>query len=236
MGPISNVHMQDLSIIAGRALPNEVPPDEQPDLDNPDLEISATTFQDLGPEGQKAYTQMYKRAFDFPSLNDIFNKRTCSGLGQYDSGLMTSLGAHLVHEMIHWRLLVRDLNNKQKYDEIIPHTIYLPDPEDEEEDEEVVQDFIDDYNKNEYKDPDIDPSTGYGPANTHLLVINGGMASFRNADNYRWYAVSKYWSWRCTLAARGQKVVFGQQDNNQLGDDIIPLGCDGQIPCPDSNE
>lgn len=232
MEPISNVHMQDLTIIAGRATDDEVPPSEQPDLDNPDLEIAATTFQDLGPEENKAYTQLYKRAFDFPTLDDIFTKRTCDGLGPYDSGLMTSLGAHLLHEMIHWRLLVRASNNEQQFDAVITHDVWLPDPDDEDELEEEEHDYIDDYNKNEYEDSDADPATGYGPANAHQLVLNGNYRSFRNADNYRWYAVSKYWSWRCTQATGGHRVIFGGQTNNALGDDIVPRGADGQIPWP----
>lgn len=232
MGTVSNVHMQDLTIIAGFATPDEIPQSEQPDLENPDLDLFCTTFQDRGPEGNRAYTQVYRRAFDYPSLNDIFTKRTCAGLGRYDSGLMTSLGAHLLHEMVHWRLLVRASNNEEQFDEVIPHTVLVPDPNDEDELQEEDRDYIDDYDRNQYEDPDIDPRTGYGPTNAHELVINGDDACFRNADNYRWYAVSKYWSWKCTQVANGNKVVFDQQDNSDLGDAIIPPGCDAQIPCP----
>lgn len=231
MSPIINVHMQDLTIIAGVARSDEVPPSEQPNLINPDLDIFCTTFQDKGPNKDKAYTQFYKRAFDFPSINDIFTQRTCYGLGQYDSGLMTSLGAHLLHEMMHWRLLVRATNNEKTFDAVIPHTVLYPDPLSEDEYEEEEHDYIDDYDKDQYEDPDIDPTTGYGPTNAHELVINGEDASFRNADNYRWYAVSKYWSWRCTQAAKGQEVAFRQQVNNDLGDAQIPKDCNGQIPC-----
>lgn len=231
MNPITNVHMQDLTIVAGLATPNEIPSSEQPDLINPDLELFATTFQDRGPGDTKAFTQLYKRAFDYPSLKDILTKRTCDGLGPYDSGLMTSLGAHLLHEMVHWRLLVRDVNNEERFDAVITHTVLLPDPDDSDKLEEEERDYIDDYNKDEYEDPDIDPVTGYGPANAHELVINGNDVSFRNADNYRWYAVSKYWSWKCTQVANGQNIVFGQQNNNDFGDGIVPKDCDGQIPC-----
>lgn len=232
MNIIINVHMQDLTIIAGFAQPDEVHPSEQPDLDNSELDIFCTTFQDKGPREEKAYTQVYKRAFDFPSFDEIFTKRGCGGLGQYDSGLMTSLGAHLLHEMVHWRLLVRAENNRERFDAVIPHVVILPDPDDEDLEIEEEHDYIDDYDRDQQEDPEIDPLTGYGPKNAHDLVVNGGGASFRNADNYRWYAVSKYWSWRCTLAAMGRRVTFGQQDNNDLGDKQIPPGCNGEIPCP----
>lgn len=234
--PIANIHMQDLTIIAGMAQPDEVPPEEQPNLDDEDLEIFCTTFQEYGPGDDKTYTQMYKRSFDFPTLKDIFTKRTCSGLGQYDSGLMTSLGAHLLHEMIHWRQLIRAANNQERFDTVITHHVWIrePDPDDPDDYiyEEEEHDYIDDYSKSEYQNPPANPQTGYGPKNAHDLVLNGNQASFRNADNYRWYAVSRYWSWKCTDANDGRKVVFGPQTDGDFDDSMIPEDCDGQVPCP----
>lgn len=214
------------------AQPNEVPPEEQPDLKGGELELFCTTFQDYGENDDKAFTQFYKRGFDYPSLEEIFTLRTCQGLGPSDSGLMTTVGAHLLHEMVHWRKLVRTDNNKERWDAVVVHNQWIEDPDEEGKYEEEEIDIVTDYDKNNYKNPPAKPVTGYGPINAHQLALNGNRASFQNADNYRWYAVSKYWSWRCTWANGGKKVVFGQQNNEYFDDGIIPEGCNGRIPCP----
>lgn len=136
---------------------------------------------------------------------------------------MTSLGAHLLHEMLHWRYLVRDGRNQVPFDTVIKHTVYVKDEQGNQKEEE--RDYIDDYDRDVYEDKDIEPLDGYGPKNAASLVINNESDSFRNADNYRWYIVSKFW-----------QVGFGNQFDAQYdeskGDQMIPQGAKGQVPYP----
>lgn len=231
----TNPILKDLTIIAGKARPEEVPPEDQPDLEDgegDELDIFCTTFQNYGENDDKAFSEYFRLAFDFPSLDEIFTLRTCAGLGPTDSGLMTSLGAHMLHEMVHWRDLVRADNNKERFDAVVVHNIWAPNPDNEGQYEEEEMDIITDYSVKNYKNPPAKPTTGYGPVNTRQLVLNGNHASFQNADNYRWYGVVKYWSWRCTQANGGKKWEFKQQTNEYMDDSMIPKGCNGKIPCP----
>lgn len=131
---------------------------------------------------------------------------------------MTTLGAHLLHEMVHWRILCRASDNEQEWDQVIPHVL-------DGLDEPTTVDWIDDYLYDEYHDKNIDPSDGYGPIHAWDLVINDVGDSFPNADNYRWYAVSKYWMYRCNKH-------FGQQTDEEHEDRMVPAGANGQVPYP----
>jgi len=98
-------------------------PEEDPEGD---ITVAATTFQLDEVDGilddrNAAICRVSKRAFDYPTLKQIINDRTCEKLRPADSGLMTSLGAHLLHEMFHWRYLVRNQLNKINYDNFINH-------------------------------------------------------------------------------------------------------------------
>lgn len=104
---------------------------------------------------------------------------------------MTTFGAHILHEFVHWHHLTRTPENGQFYDQLITHDVYKPNENGEEVEE--THDYIDDYDRDEYDDKDLDPDDGYGPQHAHQLVVNNEQDSFRNADNYRWFAVSLYW-------------------------------------------
>ena len=135
---------------------------------------------------------------------------------------MTSFGALLLHEFVHWRLLTRFADTQDLgFDTLIRHTVTIDQDTDETED----RDWIDDYKGEEYPEKHLDPDDGYGPQHAHQLVVNEEGDSFRNADNYRWCAVDIFWTWFC-----GRE--FEQQDDNDMGDKIIPEGSNGQVPYP----
>lgn len=136
---------------------------------------------------------------------------------------MTSLGAHLLHEVLHWRYLVRDGWNQTPFDADIKHKVYVRDEHGNEREEE--RDYIDDYDRDQYEDKNTEPLDGYGPKNAASLVINQEKDSFRNADNYRWYIVSKFWQ-----GSFGYE--FDAQDDESKGDQMIPHGAKGQVPYP----
>lgn len=136
---------------------------------------------------------------------------------------MTSLGAHLLHEVMHWRYLVRNGINQHVFDDVIKHNANVEDKDGKKKVEE--RDYIDDYIRDDYDDKDLDPPDGYGPANAASLVINQAKDSYRNADNYRWYVVSKFW-----------QEIFGrefkEQHDDDKGDKMVPEGAKGQVPYP----
>ncbi|KAK5078570.1 hypothetical protein LTR64_003016 [Lithohypha guttulata] len=162
-----------------------------------DAVYAATLYQDIlteyniGNTDDAAIMEIHRRAFDFPNIEDIFENRGCQALGAADSGLMTTLGAHILHELVHWHHLTRTPENGHIYNQLITHDVYKPNENGEEVEE--THDYIDDYDRDEYDDKDLDPPDGYGPQHAHQLVVNDEQDSFRNADNYRWFAVSLYW-------------------------------------------
>lgn len=140
-----------------------------------------------------------------------------------DSGKMTSLGALLLHELCHWRLLTRTPKNANYFDALLTETINVKNSDGTETQETV--DWIRDYKPDEHDDPDIEPDDGYGPQHAIALEVNGKRESFRNADNYRWCAVS------CFFKSFMNYQFQGQDDNDQ-GDKMIPVGANGQVPYP----
>ena len=139
-------------------------------------------------------------AFRFPSLDNIKKDveatweegPRCKNMGSYDSGWMTSLGGLLLHEFTHYEYLLEDVPNYAK-------NVMKLSP----------RGFIDDYNYVQWsnKVPGTEwpnpPTSGYGPHNAMTLndniddVLHMAMI---NADNYRWYAQSKWWSFQCEKA------------------------------------
>lgn len=108
----------------------------------------------------------------------------CGGLSDHDSSLMLVLGAVFLHEMLHWPRLVRWVPD---YDKLIPLDQYG---------QSTIVDFV--------PSPGQYPPAGYGPL--YAKTINEGQplnpqtgksASIQNSDNYVWYALSKYWSFKC---------------------------------------
>ncbi|KAK5939388.1 hypothetical protein PMZ80_008692 [Knufia obscura] len=222
--PIINPKYAKLSIVAGYS--DLLPDDARGDTTG----ISATTFRQLssgydipGKDDNDAITEVYIRAFDYPSNDQIRDVRTCRGLGEFDSGLMTSLGASaILHEMFHWEYMVRIEKNQVIFDDLVEPTIEDPDNDDKLED----RDYIDDYDTAHYSGkPFNEPPDGYGPANAAQLRGNGFGDAWQNADNYRWYVVSRYWQFVCTK-------LFGRQTDRSKDDKMIPPGSKGQVPYP----
>lgn len=190
--------------------------------------ITATTYHDLSNLPDKgvedAITELYLRALDFPKLADIKDLRDLHGLGKKDSGLMTTLGAQLVHEAFRWRYICVNIKGgyAEDFNRIVYHRVKFDDGQVDE------RYYIDDYHRFEpewHDDPELDPDDGYGPIHAHYLVENEQGDSYRNADNYRWYIVSLYWEEVFT-------TLFEELDNADWTDKVVPKGANGQVPFP----
>ncbi|OAL37540.1 hypothetical protein AYO20_03047 [Fonsecaea nubica] len=148
---------------------------------------------ELGPPG---FMSVCDYAFSHPSLADIENPPAwardptgapepgygCDNLLDHDNDYMISLSGIMLHELFHWTYLFEDI---PQFD----HFIAL--------DEELIR-VIDDW-----KGPF--PPDGYGPF--HAMLVNTlpmqplvAFPSTNNADNYVYYALSKWWSFKCQRA------------------------------------
>jgi len=128
--------------------------------------------------------------------------------------------------MVHWRFLMRTAAIEELYDAVIPVAQLIWDSDDEDQGEEEKITHTIDYSSS--ASPLLksnNPPDGYGPANAAQLVINNQGDSVQNADNYRWYVVSKYWQWIC-------KRQFDKQDDPDKDDKMIPPESNGQVPYP----
>lgn len=159
-----------------------------------------------------------EEVFEFPSLPEIEDPPnqpwardawgkplpgfTCNGLGDTDSDWMASPGATLLHELMHWSYLLKDTPGFS--DLIDKDEAGLP----------QVRDF---------SQPQSHPPDGMGAFHARLLKDFGPYVAIQNADNYRWYALSKYWSWKCKrgfgparsdedVYKRGPRVVMGRPE------------------------
>jgi len=115
---------------------------------------------------------------------------------------------------------------EELYDAVIPVAQLIWDSDDEDQGEEEKITHTIDYSSS--ASPLLksnNPPDGYGPANAAQLVINNQGDSVQNADNYRWYVVSKYWQWIC-------KRQFDKQDDPDKDDKMIPPESNGQVPYP----
>ncbi|KIX97301.1 uncharacterized protein Z520_06753 [Fonsecaea multimorphosa CBS 102226] len=101
----------------------------------------------------------------------------CDGLGDRDTTYMKVLGSSILHELFHWPWMFLSIPG---YETNIPdhgHRIW------------------------DYDGPWV-PSA-YGPWNAmHINQLpadsrSGMSQSLQNADNYVWYALSRYWSYKC---------------------------------------
>ncbi|KAH0846183.1 hypothetical protein FOPE_12510 [Fonsecaea pedrosoi] len=131
---------------------------------------------------------MCDEAFEYPSPEEVANPPssvkapegnpepgyTCDGLGDDDSDWMTSPGGILLHELLHWTFLLDDITG---FSDII-----------DENDDEFPQ-IVDFWGP--------DPPDGYGPFHAMQLRSQGAYVAIQNADTYRCYAQSKYWTWKC---------------------------------------
>ncbi|KEF51903.1 uncharacterized protein A1O9_11892, partial [Exophiala aquamarina CBS 119918] len=112
---------------------------------------------------------------DPPPASTPFIGFTCDRLGDHDTDWMTSPGGVLLHELMHWAYLFRNVPN---------FDLWIPDG------------WIADYRGD-------NPKTGYGPFYAEQLLFfstKWNPAKFRqnevlqNADSYAVYAHSKYWT------------------------------------------
>lgn len=93
---------------------NQRLPEDEKDCQNidSDFEWAAYTTQ-FGELGNEAWMSLCEETMLFPSLAEIEDPQQagpgCDGLGSTDSGWMTSLGGHILHELIHWRFLLEDV-------------------------------------------------------------------------------------------------------------------------------
>lgn len=130
--------------------------------------------------GDWAWVSLCEDAWQYPSLDEIYDPHDarkgspgwgCDGLGDHDSELMTTIGGLLLHEIMHWSGLLENVPN---FDDLIQEgEIGFP----------QIGDF-----------PGPNPPDGYGSFNAKQLK------SVENADNYRCYAESKFWQWKCGRA------------------------------------
>lgn len=129
-------------------------------------------------------------SFGYPSLDDILNPPDewrgkpgfgCDGLLDRDTNLMLPAGGVILHEMMHWFGLFE--YNVPDWDTVI------------------ALDAGGYHQVSDYEGPPGGvPEEGYGPYDAPLLK-NLPQSPFsptvNNADNYVYYAVSKYWSIKC---------------------------------------
>ncbi|KIW76207.1 hypothetical protein Z517_10953 [Fonsecaea pedrosoi CBS 271.37] len=149
---------------------------------------AAFAFIDPRVLGDIALVSMCDEAFEYPSPEETANPPssvkapesnpepgyTCDGLGDDDSDWMTSPGGILLHELLHWTFLLDDITG---FSDII-----------DENDDEFPQ-IVDLWGP--------DPPDGYGPFHVMQLRTQGAYIAIQNADTYRCYAQSKYWTWKC---------------------------------------
>ncbi len=130
-------------------------------------------------------------AWSYPPIGAIVNPPAdrvgqngfgCDGLGNRDSDLMMVPGSVLLHEMMHMGELfsgtVRNRDAKINTISAETHVHFIAD---------YAGDLVHNWE-------------GYGPYYAHQLVdIPDGAYSnaLNNADNYVWYALSKFWSVQC---------------------------------------
>ncbi|OAG44434.1 hypothetical protein AYO21_01430 [Fonsecaea monophora] len=132
-------------------------------------------IDELGPPG---FMSLCDYAFSHPSLADIENPPAWAR----DPTGAPEPGGIMLHELFHWTYLFEDIPQFE-------HFIAL--------DEELIR-VIDDW-----KGPF--PPDGYGPF--HAMLVNTlpmqplvAFPSTNNADNYVYYALSKWWSFKCQRA------------------------------------
>jgi|SRR5271155_3743541 len=126
---------------------------------------------------------------------DLLVMHKCECLGDTDSYLMQSGGAVLLHEFMHWRALT---SQAPGFDDFIGPT------------PEIITDW-----KPGPSHAFTTPKNGYGPQRSAELVTHANGDARRNADNYMWYALSKYWGDKC--AENGVPKLFGVSTNNNKG-------------------
>ncbi|KIW87243.1 uncharacterized protein Z519_12146 [Cladophialophora bantiana CBS 173.52] len=156
---------------------------------------------------------------------DFTSGWSCDGLGDRDTGDMRTIGSSLLHEMLHASsLALRQWPELFKSNSVYSQVIdgggqFGPQ--------------IADYKlAGSFPDP-------YGPFNAAKLAKfaknsrTGYSQAIQNADNYVWYANSKYWSWKCK---RPFGAAASEADNqfNEFRARGPPMYGQWNQPLPDS--
>ncbi|KAJ9608959.1 hypothetical protein H2200_006730 [Cladophialophora chaetospira] len=109
---------------------------------------------------------------------------SCDNLGTFDSDWMKTMGAVILHEYLHWGFYFTNVPGW--------HLKIAPDPA--QGGKRDIEDYAGQLGP---------PAVGSGPYNAKLINDNYGNTgqpfapTLNNVENYVWFAVSKYWSWRC---------------------------------------
>ncbi|OAL34370.1 hypothetical protein AYO20_06423 [Fonsecaea nubica] len=157
---------------------------------------SANAWMTEDNDDRNADIYICEDIFDWPSIEDIANPPqtswardshgqprpgySCAGLGDFDSDWMKTVGSTILHEYIHWGFLF----------------VHVPDWYHFIRVNDRGWRAIEDY-------PGPNPPNGYGPYRAKLIKDTYGAwdqaypVTVNNVDNYVYYALSKYWSWRC---------------------------------------
>ena len=157
----------------------------------------------------RAIVNVCELAFRFPGntgieVEGVLSRAKGPGrsrLGTFDNGYMTSMGSLLLHELMHWKYLLKGV------DDYVDVT---------KGDEEGI---ISDYDRDDRPEDDLkyeeQPLDGNGPYNCFELALNKHNDAVMNADNYRWYATTKWWSYRCQ-----KNFDRGRDDDGKTGDKV----------------
>jgi len=174
------------------------PHPNRPDKSDPDPCTSYRRFAQMeNGDAENGMITVCERTFRLPLSSEIENPPawgkdaqgnplpgfSCDGLGGHDSGWMKTMGSTMLHELMHWSYPFDD----------IPDFHY--DIEESDLGYTQITDFL---------NPDPQPGwppKGYGPYYSKMLrdLETDSLSSktLQNVDNYIYYAVSKYWSFKC---------------------------------------
>ncbi|KAJ9605233.1 hypothetical protein H2200_010623 [Cladophialophora chaetospira] len=124
----------------------------------------------------------------------------CDGLLGRDTDYMLSPGGMLLHEFMHWPYLFQDIPDYSTLIRKYPKRGFS---------------MISDYKGRTASDPE----DGYGPFYAMALPkkissSTGRSKAIQNADNYVWYALTKFWTFRCS---RRFGPAISQEDANLRG-------------------
>ncbi|KAJ9605494.1 hypothetical protein H2200_010151 [Cladophialophora chaetospira] len=105
----------------------------------------------------------------------------CDGMGPRDTGFMEPTGVTHLHEIFHWP---------------------VPFLQVEDYDKNIKENYDNGHQILDWEDLPAGATDSYGPYNAMLinqlpLTSDGFSPALNNAENYVWYALSKYWSWKC---------------------------------------
>ena len=147
--------------------------------------------------GQAANIYLCDLAYSWPSIEEIASPPqtpwardpvgrplpgySCANLGDHDSDWMKTPGSIILHELLHWGFFFASVPSWKS-------TIVYKNSE---------------WKILDYKGQAGPPSNGYGPYNAKMLKDEFSTTdqvwpeTLNNVENYVWFAVSKYWSWRC---------------------------------------